>query len=717
MKRIVCCLCVLTATVLPAVSARAAFTPATLLSSAPSLQFDEASNPAFSSDGHYVAFRGSLAGVPGIYRRDLENGETRLVAGASDVEELDAPDAAGPSISADGRYIAFTSAHDLDTADDTGSGCPEVYVRDMSQQLLADASLSPSTPKTFTLVSAANGTGKGLTYETQCSPGSASQLAIGGAQAASGVALSADGRKVAFTVLSPSDLTGPCVPPPGNKCPTEASQVAIRDLDAQTTTLVSVTPAGQPTPGGGAFPSIASEQRFTQIYLNVASSEPTASSAAISADGSTVAWQGTNVPEQVPTASDVTVGMAKFGGPALEVEPLWRRVADGVNAITKRLLGEAGVNFYFGPSHEGSEAIEGGALAPEQQAFVAPVLSADGATVAVISNGPTTYNELSYEFLSFVVQPPAEAYEVHIDGTPTSPPLVTALTETPNFTAHNATFDGIKSLAISADGTRVAFDTRRVSFVLAPPVLISPPAPEVASDYTYEVNLSLGTVQRVTSTYDGSPPNGEPGSISFSGSGLSLAFESTAGNLFYGDATPGAPQVYLVEETQSNEQPTAEIIGSEPVVALPVPDWILSATAVAQRDGSVLVDAQTPGPGRLEVKATAQLPTHVKHGEKSSRRAARSSVGSSDVRILTRTIAKATLNALTPGELRIPLRVGSAYRGLVDGKSGIYALLHVSFTARGHATLVREIPITFRRVPPKQRSKGRTSHKKAGAAR
>jgi hypothetical protein len=64
-----------------AATARADFTAATLISGTQLLQFDEADTPALSADGHYAVFQGSLAGVPGIYRRDLQTGQVILVAG------------------------------------------------------------------------------------------------------------------------------------------------------------------------------------------------------------------------------------------------------------------------------------------------------------------------------------------------------------------------------------------------------------------------------------------------------------------------------------------------------------------------------------------------------------------------------------------------------------------------------------------------------------
>jgi hypothetical protein len=697
------CLLALIVSALPAAAANADFTPVTLVSGTQLIPFEQATSPALSGDGRYVVFQGTLAGVSGIYRRDLQTGEVVPVAVASKDPAVNAPDATAPSVSANGRYVAFTSAAVLDPAQDTASGCPQVYVRDMDEPL--------GVAGAYTLASALNGTSAGLTYAAHCPAVPPTQLSVGGAQAAAGVALSADGRRVVFTVLSPSDLSGPCTTTPTVECPAEPSQVALRDLASQTTTLVTATPQGQPTQGGGAFPSAESEQKGVRP-TETTSEEPVGSSAAISADGSTVAWLGTNVALQVSSATDVITGMLSLGRPvATEVEPLWRRVADGSAAVTRRLLNEARLNFYSGQvPQETPEAVEGGTFYPASQDFVPPVLSADGTTVAAVANAPSATNEGSIKYSNGAIQLPSEAYVVEVNDDPASSPRVTALTATPNFAASNAIAGGVSDITISPDGSRVVFNTRRTSFALAPPTLISPPAPEGGDAYTYEANIALGTLQRVTSTYDGSPPSGgNPGLLSFAGDGASLAFASSADNLFYGDPTPNASQVYLVHEIPTAGQVAPQGASVAPITPLPIPVWVLSATATAQVDGSVLVDAQVPGVGRLGVRATTQLQVFagrsarlVRHaGVRPATRAfaarsKRKTKTSAGATIPTHTVALAGTVAGGPSEVRLRVRATARYRALVDGRNGLYALLRVTFTARAHQTLVQAIPVTFR---------------------
>ena len=66
-----------------------------------SSRLEYAHDPALSGDGRYVVFDGSVAGVTGVWRRE------NRPAGA--VEQVAGGDAELPSISADGRYVSFTT--------------------------------------------------------------------------------------------------------------------------------------------------------------------------------------------------------------------------------------------------------------------------------------------------------------------------------------------------------------------------------------------------------------------------------------------------------------------------------------------------------------------------------------------------------------------------------------------------------------------------------
>jgi hypothetical protein len=718
-------------------TAGADFGAAALLSGTGQIQFDQADAPALARDGHYAAFQGSLASVSGVWRRNLQSGEIEAVI-VEDLSDpaISAPDATAPSISANGQYIAFTTTADLqpETIQDgepvgepaADRGCPEVYVRDMD--LPADAAGA------YTLASALNDSGEGISFAGGC-PATTSGFAIAGAQAAPAVALNEEGNEVAFTILSPSNLTGPCTTGTPPACPTPASQVVVRNLETDTTTLASVTPTGEATPGGGAFPSEESERQMhtSTDPSSLLGQQLTGSTAAISGDGSAVAWLGTDVGAQVPSAaSEIEAGIqprSEREAAGSEVEPLWRRIADGSAATTRRLLNGAGLDFFYNVD-ESAEYARGGSFVDTgtQSLFLAPALSDNGETVALTANAPNAETERS-AYLSGET-PTSDAYLVRVTDNEATPPQVTALTTTPDYDATRPALGFIENVAISPDGSRVAFDTSRSEFTLPTLALISPTV-LTGSEETYEANLQLGTLQRVTTTWDGAPPSGSAGLLAFSGDGRALAVASNATNLFYGDAISSS-QVYFAEELASEAPPAAQSVGSQPIEGLVSPEWTLSAIAAAQSNGSVLITAEVPAAGTLAVHAEAQLPTSAIHAPAKSAhsgrhraKAKRAKTSTAAVKLLTRTVSEASAAAAAPGEMRLRLWVGKDYRSLVVTRSGLYTMLRVTFSAPGHATFTRQIPVTFRAAAKKPskvagrsgKAKSRTSVHGKSAAR
>ncbi len=196
-----------------------------MLSANPFGQAEYAHDPALSEDGRYVVFDGSIAGVQGIWRRETRAGAT--------FEEVAGGDATLPSVSADGRFVSFTTNEGASLPAITDGSpvatpaieAPGVYVRDMA--------IPPSEPGAFTLASAKDHSTQSLTYEF---PGADEEEAEAdrvqyGALAAGRSAITADGRTVAFVTTAQSDLAGAGTP---------AMQVAVRHLDTDETTLVSV---------------------------------------------------------------------------------------------------------------------------------------------------------------------------------------------------------------------------------------------------------------------------------------------------------------------------------------------------------------------------------------------------------------------------------------------------------------------------------------------
>jgi len=188
--------------------------------------------PSISADGRYVAYcsgshnlvAGDTNGTSDIFVRDTVSGTTTRVnvdnAGAQAVGV--GTDSREPAISADGRYVAFSSsAGNLVTGDTNGDY--DVFVRDRLTGTIMRVSVGST--------GAEGNSGSGAT------------------------SISADGRYVAFSSgasnLVPNDTNG-------------RSDVFVRDTVAGTTIRVSVKAAGSPNypPYSSYDPSISADGRY-----------------------------------------------------------------------------------------------------------------------------------------------------------------------------------------------------------------------------------------------------------------------------------------------------------------------------------------------------------------------------------------------------------------------------------------------------------------------
>lgn len=314
------------------------FGPISLVSTSTREQAGFAHDAAISGDGRYVAFDGVFAGKHGVWRRDLQSGAVVAVAEG---------DGALPSISEDGQYVSFTTTARLAPNDDINEA-PDVYVRNMSLEDSSQATPACEAEELgltigghgqscpFVLVSAVDGKAEGLNYEGS----GPSRL---GAVAGGRTAISGNGRQVVFVTTAISNLLDRLVKS------TPAMQVAVRDIETQQTQLVSVrvdpatgAPAVDPETGGPE--AVSGQEGFAgAVYSDggevpppFKGSEPYALTpplgASISADGSTVAWMGVNIPEQAKLLPGETL-KGRY------TEPLWRRIGEGPQAPTRRITG------------------------------------------------------------------------------------------------------------------------------------------------------------------------------------------------------------------------------------------------------------------------------------------------------------------------------------------------------------------------------------------
>ncbi len=687
-------------------------------------QADYAHDPAISGNGQYVVFDGSFGGVTGVWRRDLATGAVEPVAGG---------DAELPSISEDGRYISFTTTQALSPADHNKG--PDVYVRDMEPQ--------PGEPQ-YTLVSAVNGSAEGLTYEYTGSS-TAFEEEHYGSLASGRSALSANGREVAFVTSAASNLAGPHTP---------ALQVAVRNLDTLETRLVSVRIGTSDEP----VSTQEGENDYGAVFTGLGGKAPafnppppygeyatTPLGASLSADGSTVAWMGDDIGQQVALLPAET-------RPPSYTEPLWRRIAPGSETPTRPITGGsdpanpacvAAGETVLPPAASPSDPCQGPFATPEGElpgiwagggfGELQPRLSADGYTVAFTAQAPLV--SLGNDFGTDQFGRPSDLYVANMHEGLTRDQALTPLTELASGKKEDIATDGpIVDFDISPDGSQVAFTTQRTQFPLGSPAYISAPAAEAGMSELFDVDLADDTLTRVTQGYEGGPSehphiavatgrdiyaHGDGAlSPSFSDNGTELAFSSTASNLVYGDGnTPPVGQsdgsfdgsdAFVVSRILFPATPTPQYVSSAPGPAL-TPVWSLGVSALSRANGSVLLYVQAPGAGTLHAAAQSAV---VIQSPRAGRNARHASAARALERghVATRTVATRATDTKAAGLETLTLALSPVYRVLAGERGGLSATVTVTFAAPGHATLRERIPVTFLRKPRPSRSKPR-SHK------
>jgi hypothetical protein len=191
--------------------------------------------PSLSADGRYVAFTsdasnlvpGDANGVDDVFRRDRLTGRTVRVSVASDGSEANDESYTSylTAISADGRYVVFTSDASNLVANDT-NGVDDVFVRDVTAG---------------TTVRVSVGAGGAEANEASDDP-----------------SISADGARVVFT-SGATNLVAQNVLP---------SQVYVRDLSLGLTILASVDSNGAPGDSTSQYPAISGDGRIVAFLSN-----------------------------------------------------------------------------------------------------------------------------------------------------------------------------------------------------------------------------------------------------------------------------------------------------------------------------------------------------------------------------------------------------------------------------------------------------------------
>jgi hypothetical protein len=610
---------------------------------------------AISADGRYVVIqtrsRNFFAdGDPdptgqfrsgGLFRFDLAMRTLAKVADGSVFDDEDPKHplvvrgAANPSVSAGGRFVAFSTAQQLVPAD--GNDNLDVYVRDMEAPI--------GTAFAFDLVSAKDGGDIPAAYGP---PGTPFPGGNPGADVTRGAAISLDGSKVVFrTTESASDLPDrPGVETPG-------FQVFVRDRVADATTLVTRT-TGSGDPAGGAV-----------------------GPAGISGDGSTVVWTGQNAPLQTAFLAGENDDLPGFS------YYLWRRVADGPAALTRRIAGAADPEdpacapsgplpfdeFTLGPCYGPLGRPELGISA---NSTLLPAISTDGRRLAYLTNSGPRPNVGSGIGLDLFVTGMGS-------GATRKASTVELTREGGSGTVETAP---IETVAISGDGRYLAITTARTKFTL--PALAQIGAQRTIADTQelYVVDLQDRTIERATRSFDAgdidSPVISE---ATLSGDGSRIAFAAFAGNLFFGDA---------------NQQPDAFVVTRQPDPDPRPPDGGLRGAGPA---GRIEFDREGPQIGvRVSSKAGGVIELAVSVPAAGGVKAVAKARAGHPSKLRTLATASKRAAGTTRSAVRLLLRPVARYRDELRKREVIPGRVFVSYVAsRGGRRASASRRVAFRR--------------------
>jgi Tol biopolymer transport system component len=431
-------------------------------------------SPSISADGRFVAF---ISGGRDILVRDQHTGAQQLVsvgAGGDAANDW----SASPAISGDGRFVSFVSSA-TNLAPGHTDGSRSLYVRDREAgrtEWIADGEV-PSLNADGRFVAFVRGGIQVWDRQT----GKTERVAEGWAPA-----INADGRFVTFEsnagALTPGDTNG-------------EPDVFLRDRRSGTTELVSIGARGEAANGWSGSATISADGRFVAFVSRATNlvAEPARSgvfvrdretgrtewiadgdSAAISADGRFVAfssWLDNLVSTDTNGTSDVFVQDRQTG----RIE----RATVATNGASPYELGRS------------------------------PTISADG------------------RFVGFTVGPQNAEHAVVRDR-------VAATTETLTVSVNVArTPVDSGSPAISADGQWVLF---------------------VTAGQVFERNRTTGATALISATVTGAPANDCCHSPAISADGRVVAFVSPASNLTPGDTNDHSDVFVWDRQTRKMER-------------------------------------------------------------------------------------------------------------------------------------------------------------------
>jgi putative cell wall-binding protein/Tol biopolymer transport system component len=336
-----------------------------MISTDPSgLPFDGASSqPVVSADGRFVAFTSNayrsnpLAGEFQVYVRDVATGVVSLVSSRGEGEGPANGDSFEPSISADGRYVAYGSmATDLDPL--TRRGGRHIYVRDLAEagrtRLASVNSRGTAGGNGASSSPSISGDGRTIAYQSQSNDLVADLNPLSAQIYQVDLAVEGVLRSRLVSVQSGSRADRPVVANLGATDPSSSHDGSVVAFTSRSTNLTNDAPNERQhvfahAMVGGAT-TLVSAGASERVSGNRDSGEPS-----ISGDGTTVVYTS--------KASNLTEGAAG--------------TSETVSQIFQRSL--------TGPRSSSLVSVNAAGTAPAGQSSSAPSLSLDGTAVAYVT--------------------------------------------------------------------------------------------------------------------------------------------------------------------------------------------------------------------------------------------------------------------------------------------------------------------------------------------
>ena len=487
---------------------------------------------SISADGRFVAFRslasnlvpGDTNGLSDIFVRDRQLGTTESVSVDSAAAEGDGP-SFDPSISADGRYVAFASASTNLVAGDANARL-DIFVRDRTGATTERASvdsggLEGDEDSTDPSIS---GDGRTVSFASEATnlvvgdTNTISDVFVRDLQAATTVrasvdsvgtqgndvsldpSISADGNFVAFSSIATNLVAGDT---------NGAGDVFVRDLQGGATERASVATGGGQADSDSWTPAISGDGRYVAFATIATNLFP----------GDVNGWDDVVVRDRLATTTE-PASVTTLGGMSLSESSTPSVSGDGrfvafVSPATNLVPGDTnGAYDVFvrerGPGTVNLSISIGLGGAPGNGDSLDPSISADGRYVAFTSNATNLVLGDTNGFRDVFVRDRQLSTTVRVS-------VDSASTQANDHSEHPS---------ISANGRYVAFESVATN-------LVAGDTNGVTDVFVHD--LQSGATVRASVDTAGVQGNGNSTAPACSGSGDAVAFESDATNLVAGD--------------------------------------------------------------------------------------------------------------------------------------------------------------------------------------